>query len=205
MQALVSLTSPFARKVRILLAAEQIACEIIVADPWADDPPIRTNNPLRKIPILVLDDGAFLIDSKVICEYLNAEYCQDKYLLPGTSIARAQMQNLVALADGITEAAAACVMARKVDAAWQSEIWLAWQKTKIEQALAWFEQQSVLFATEKHASRFQNLFEISLAAALSYLDFRALVDWRHTHKRLAEWLQNISQITAFQNTQPPAS
>jgi len=61
-----SLTSPYVRKVRVLLKEKNIACEFVVADAWAADSPIPAMNPLGKVPVLVRDDGSVLFDSPLI-------------------------------------------------------------------------------------------------------------------------------------------
>ncbi len=71
MKLLSSPTSPYARKVRIALAEKKIDCELVEASPWAADSIVPTHNPLGKVPVLLLDDGTALYDSRVIVEYLD--------------------------------------------------------------------------------------------------------------------------------------
>jgi len=68
MKLLSSPTSPYARKVRIALAEKKIDCELVEASPWAADSIVPTHNPLGKVPVLLLDDGTALYDSRVIVE-----------------------------------------------------------------------------------------------------------------------------------------
>ena len=71
MKLLASLTSPFARKVRVLLQEKGLACELVVDVPWNADTHVPDHNPLGKVPVLVRDDGRPLYDSRVIAEYLE--------------------------------------------------------------------------------------------------------------------------------------
>ncbi|HZI84401.1 MAG TPA: glutathione S-transferase N-terminal domain-containing protein, partial [Casimicrobiaceae bacterium] len=70
MKLIASLTSPYARKVRIVLAEKKIECDLVEDSPWAPDTSVPDYNPLGKVPVLVLDDGTNLFDSRVIVQYL---------------------------------------------------------------------------------------------------------------------------------------
>jgi glutathione S-transferase len=68
--------SPFVRKVMIVAhergLVDRLHCVRTVAAMTAPHAELMRDNPLSKIPTLVLDDGAALYDSPVICEYLDA-------------------------------------------------------------------------------------------------------------------------------------
>ena len=71
MKLIGSHTSPYARKVRIVLAEKKIEYDFVLDSPWAADSKVPDINPLGKIPVLVLDDETPLFDSRVIVEYID--------------------------------------------------------------------------------------------------------------------------------------
>src|SRR4030067_1109445 len=97
-----SLTSPYVRKVRILVREKNLACEFVVADAWAADSPIPALNPLGKVPVLALDNNDVLFDSPVIVEYLDS--LKAPALLAVSGAARWEMLRWQALADGMLDA-----------------------------------------------------------------------------------------------------
>ena len=109
MKLIASLTSPYARKVRIALAEKKIEYELVEAAPWAEDTNVPAFNPLGKIPVLVLDDGTSLFDSRVIVEYLDTVSPVSR-LIPEPNRQRIAVKCWEALADGICDAAAAIVI-----------------------------------------------------------------------------------------------
>src|SRR5688572_7176048 len=94
-----SLTSPYARKVRILIAEKKIPCEFVAADPRSVDGPVQALNPLGLVPVLSRDDGSALFDSPVIVEYLDG--LMGPPYIPAPSEARWTVLRWAALADGI--------------------------------------------------------------------------------------------------------
>ena len=81
-----SLTSPYVRKVRILLREKSIACDFVVSDPWDEGSMVPKLNPLGKVPAFELDDGSTLFDSPVIIEYLDS--LKGESLLPASGETR---------------------------------------------------------------------------------------------------------------------
>src|SRR5262249_60740692 len=109
MKLIASLTSPYARKVRIALAEKKIEYELVEAAPFAPDTAVPSYNPLGKVPVLVLDDGTNLFDSRVIVEYLDTVSPVSR-LIPEPSRQRIAVKRWEALADGICDAAVAGVV-----------------------------------------------------------------------------------------------
>ena len=103
MKLLGSLTSPYTRKVRIMLAEKRIDCELEIVDVNAPDNPVLPRNPLSKIPTLVLDDGTSLFDSRVIVEFLD-NASPIARLIPADKRARVAVRRWEALADGVLDA-----------------------------------------------------------------------------------------------------
>jgi glutathione S-transferase len=178
-----TLTSPFGRKVR--MAAQVLGLSdritLVPADTLNEADTLREQNPLGKMPCLLLADGSALYDSRVIVEFLQ-EVAGGEALLPAHGLARYRALTRAALADGITEAALLIVYeGRFREPGTFSERWLAHQRGKIARALAAFE------ADPPDAAR-TDIVSIGLSCALGYLDRRQPVAWQATHPRLVAWL-----------------
>src|SRR3979411_1547137 len=119
MKLLASHTSPYARKVRIAIAEKKIECELVEESPWAAGTSVPDYNPLGKVPVLVLDDGTALYDSRVIVEYLDTVSPVSR-LIPEPNRQRIAVRRWEALADGVCDAAVAIVLERRRPARQQS-------------------------------------------------------------------------------------
>ncbi len=188
--------SPFGRKVRIAAAALGLAGDITVenTDTMDEDDSIRRQNPLGKIPALILDDGRVLYDSRVIVEYLDAITGGGR-LLPADLDARMEALRLAALADGVMDAAILISYESRYRPDQDPyEPWVAHQRGKIERGLAALE-------AEPPAIDPLTVAPISLACALGYLDFRKQVDWRQGNPGLIQWLDDFAAaVPAFNET-----
>ncbi len=198
-----TLTSPFARKVRIALAEKKIEYALIEENPWLAGNSIAVVNPLGKIPVLVLDDGTNLYDSRVIVEYLDTVSPVSR-LIPGPSRQRIAVKRWEALADGICDAAATIVIELRRPARQQSRDWIARQQEKVDLGVK-------ELARELDDKRWCNgeaysLADIATGCALGYLDFRMPdLDWRGMHANLAQLAENLAKRPAFADTAPPAA
>src|SRR5205814_2403823 len=134
MKLLASHTSPYARKVRIAIAEKKIECELVEESPWVPGTSVPNYNPLGKVPVLVLDDGTALYDSRVIVEYLDTVSPVSR-LIPEPSRQRIAVKRWEALADGICDAAVAIVLETKRPAKEQSAEWIDRQRGKIERSV----------------------------------------------------------------------
>src|SRR5450631_4250477 len=130
MKLLASHTSPYARKVRIAIAEKKIECELVEESPWAAGSSVPDYNPLGKVPVLILDDGTALYDSRVIVEYLDTVSPVSR-LIPEPSRQRIAVRRWEALADGICDAAILIVREQKRPAKQQSKDWIDRQFDKI--------------------------------------------------------------------------
>lgn len=199
MKLVTSLTSPFGRKIRILLAEKSLPCDIVEDIPWNADAQTPQFNPLGKVPVLVLDDGETLFDSRVIAEYLDT--LPGPRFLPDDSATRVRVRRWEALADGIGDAAAAIFIERKRTPSQQSPEWIARQRGKIDAALN--DAQSRLTGDWCEGSR-MTLADISLAAALGYLQLRYREEIPLTHwPRLAHWFAQVSARSSVANSTAP--
>lgn len=199
MQLLMTPTSPYARKARVVALEKQIACEMIPAAVWDDDPRVLAANPLRKVPTLLLENGAAVADSRVICEYLDSLSDSPRFL-PADAAARAATKTRESLVEGATDSALALIMAKKVapDSAPAPE-WRQWLFGKTERALD---------ALEKDIDRREGT-DISDVACFCFLDFWLFrmpltnwADWRDSRPRLAEWFARNADRQSFAETDP---
>ncbi|MBP7943664.1 MAG: glutathione S-transferase N-terminal domain-containing protein, partial [Polynucleobacter sp.] len=136
MKLIGSLTSPYVRKVRIVFSEKKVDVDLELENVWAADTKIAHNNPLGKIPCLILDDGEAIYDSRVIAEYADTLSPVSK-LIPSGSRERAAVKTWEALADGVEDAGILArleVTLRPPEQ--QSPVWLERQMGKINSALA---------------------------------------------------------------------
>ena len=195
-----SATSPYARKVRVLIMEQglQDAVELVRADPMAENAATRIGNPLSKIPALELDDGTHLFDSPVICEYLDHQ-AGGEPLLPADGARRWSVLKAQALGDGILDAALSLVMESRRTEEQQSEFWQARWISAIHRGV-----DDMAEDIQADEASF-DLGRISYACALGYLDFRLPdLNWRAPHPGLVEWFSEISRRESFVLTEPPA-
>ena len=201
MKLIASLTSPFARKVRIALAEKRIEYALVEESPWTDDNPVTRYSPLGKIPVLVLDDGSTLFDSRVIVEYLDTVSPVSR-LIPEPSRQRIAVRRWEALADGICEAAATIVVEHRRPLRQQSKSWVARQQSKV--ALGIVELAEDLGERTWCSGDAYSLADIAVGCALGYLDLRHPdVDWRDAHLNLAQLADKLAKRPSFADTVPP--
>jgi glutathione S-transferase len=199
LKLITSLTSPFGRKIRVLLQEKNIACEIVEDVPWNADTVTPQFNPLGKIPVLVRDDGSTLFDSRVIAQYLDS--LSSPALIPAESEARIQVLRWEALADGISDAAAAVFIERRRDASLQSQDWIARQLGKVRAGLG---EAQRLLAGETCNGSF-SLADIALASALGYVQLRLSADVPLAdYPPLSTYLLDMEKRPAIAGTRPPA-
>jgi len=184
-----TLTSPFGRKVRMAAAVLGLSnrLQLVPANTLDDSDTLRQQNPLGKLPCLIVDDGTALYDSRVIVEFLQEEAGSER-LVPRSGLVRYRTLTRATLADGITDAALLMVYEDRFrDPAAHSERWLAHQRGKILRALVAFAE------TPPNPAR-SDLVAIALACALGYLDWRRPVAWRDPYPRLAQWLADFAAV-----------
>lgn len=199
MKLITSLTSPFGRKIRILLQEKNISCEIIEDVPWNADTITPQHNPLGKIPVLICDDGSTLFDSRVIAHYLDS--LDAPALIPTEGEARFQVLRWEALADGISDAAAAVFIERRRDASLQSQDWIARQLGKVQAGLK--EAERTLDGNT--CTGCFTLADIALIAALDYVELRLGADLSlHDYPRLDAFRTNLQSRISVASTRPPA-
>jgi len=197
-----SFGSPFGRKPRIAISLLGIDEQIKVESASTQDPadPVRKQNPLGKVPVLVLEDGTALFGSPVILEYLDM-LAGGGRIIPKDPKARFDALRLEALADGILDASVLIVYEGRYRPAEKHEQkWLDLQAGKVERGLA------ALEAAPPRLDETPNVGQITVACALGYRDFRFDGHWRKNHPRLVDWLDAFAaRVPAFNATKPPPS
>ncbi len=201
MKFLYAKASPFARKVSVALIEkdllEQVEFVETTASPVEANPVLNHENPLGKLPCLVLDNGDPVFDSRVILRHLDT--LSDKsplYPNSGDSVRRLTFE---AACEGIMDAAILCVYEHRFrDEGQRSETFLRGQQSKIASTLTWIEGHY----DEAIGPEF-DCVALSLACALGYLDFRKPVpDWRPENPRLASWFGETSKRPSLVRTMP---
>jgi glutathione S-transferase len=129
MKLIGSITSPYVRKVRIVMAEKKLDYQFVTEDVWAADTSISASNPLGKVPCLIMEGGEALFDSRVIVEYVDTLSPVGK-LIPSSGRERAEVKTWEALADGLLDAA---ILAR-LEASWPG-------RKKGERSQAWIDRQ----------------------------------------------------------------
>jgi glutathione S-transferase len=201
MQLQYSATSPFVRKVVVLIHEigldDQV--ESTTVDGWSEPESLTGDNPLSMVPTLRLDDGSSLFDSAVICEYLDSQHA-GRRMIPPAGDRRWQVLREQALADGVLDCAVLIFMEtvkRPAEKRW--EWWLALKRQAIVRSLDRLEAD-----IDKMQGRV-DLGTIAIAVALGYLDLRgAAGDWRDGRPRLADWYARFAARPSMTATAPPA-
>jgi glutathione S-transferase len=196
-------TSPYVRKVRIVMAEKKLDYQFVLEDVWSPQTTIADSNPLGKVPCLIMEGGEALFDSRVIVEYLDTLSPVGK-LIPAVGRERAEVKTWEALADGLLDAA---ILAR-LELNWDG-------RAKVQRSQAWVERQlAKVHGSLKAMSRgvgekpfcagiYLSLADIAVGCALGYLDFRfAEIDWRSEYPNLAKLQEKLMQRPSFIETLP---
>ncbi|MFC5302480.1 glutathione S-transferase [Azospira restricta] len=202
MKLIGSLTSPYVRKARIVLAEKKIEYDFELDSPWNADSQVANYNPLGKIPVLILDDETVLFDSRVIVEYLDNVTPNNK-LMPAPNRERILVKRWEALADGICDAASAAFLEGKRPAKLQDKATVERQRGKIVKGLEFMAEE--LGENAHCMGTHFSLADIAVGTALGYLAFRfADIGWQETHPNLARLYDKLLQRPSFAETVPQA-
>lgn len=203
MKLIGSHTSPYVRKVRIVMAEKKLDYTFVLEDVWSDHTRIADSNPLGKVPCLVMEGGEALFDSRVIVEYLDTLSPVGK-LIPPVGRARAEVKTWEALADGLLDAA----LLARMEAVWplrsaeqRSQAWIDRQVGKINASLT---AMSRGVGEKMHCAGTQfSLADVATGCALGYLDFRfPQIAWREEFPNLVRLHERLMQRPSFAETQP---
>lgn len=201
MKLLSSQASPFGRKVKIAAAMKNVLADISIVATDTNVPSndaLRKENPLGKIPVLILADGTQIFDSHVICEYLDT-LKPTPTLFPASGAPRFKTLTLGALGDGLLDAALMLVYEKRFRPEDKHvPAWMDRQQLKIDDALDHLEKGPPAWAASPDYGH------LTLACGLGYLDFRHAGKWRAAHPRLVTWLDEFAAaVPAFAQTKPP--
>ena len=198
-----STSSPYVRKVRVVMAEKKLDYVLVTEDVWSADTKIAEVNPLGKVPCLVMEGSDALFDSRVIVEYLDTLSPVGK-LIPSVGRERAEIKIWEALADGVMDAA---ILAR-LESNWPG-------RTKAQRSPAWIQRQldkvnAAIKAMGKSlgdkpycAGIHLTLADVAVGCALGYMDFRfPQVDWRTPHPNLQKLYEKLMLRPSFAETQP---
>lgn len=194
-------SSPFVRKVRVVLAEKKIDYQYEREDVWSPDTTITQVNPLGKVPCLIMDDGGALFDSRVIAEYLD-NLTPVHRLVPPNGRSRVEVKTWEVLADGLLDAAVLVRLEQTQRSDSQrSPAWIARQMAKIEAALQ--AMSNALDDKPWCVDGKYSLADISLGCALGYLDFRfPALGWRAQFSNLARQGDKLFTRPSFVDTTP---
>ena len=203
MKIIGAITSPYVRKVRIVMAEKKLDYSFVQENVWAADTKIADSNPLGKVPCLIMEGGEALFDSRVIVEYLDTLSPVGK-LIPAVGRERAEVKTWEALADGLLDAA---ILAR-LEATWDG-------RSKTQRSQAWIDRQMAKMDASLKAMGtglaekpfcfgiHLSLADIAVGCALGYLDFRfPQIDWRARHTNLAKLQEKLVTRASFADTAP---
>jgi glutathione S-transferase len=205
MKLIGSLTSPYVRKVRVVLAEKKLDYNFVLEDVWGSDA-ILASNPLGKVPCLVMEGGEAVFDSRVIVEYVDTLSPVGK-LIPASGRERVEVRTWEALADGLLDAA----IAARLEATWAG-------RTEAQRCSAWMDRQQVrISAALKSISQglgdkpycvgtHFSLADIAVGCALSYLDFRFPQNpWRADYPNVQRLADKLAARQSFIDTAPPSA
>lgn len=192
-------TSPFVRKVLVtaIETGTDERIERVPADIRSADSDYYKVNPLAKVPALVRDDGSLLVDSPVICEFLDSLHDGPK-LIPADGPKRFAVLHLQALADGITDAAVLYNNERNRPDGERSDAFSDRQRLKAARGLDHIEANLDLLDGPL------NIGQIALASGLGWIQLRIGRDfWAEGRPGLAKWMNGFSERPSMQATAPP--
>ena len=204
MKLIGSLSSPFVRKVRVVLAEKKLDYRFISEDVWAQDTTIGDYTPLGKVPCLIMEAGEAVFDSRVIVEYLDGLSPVGK-LIPASGRERAEVKTWEALADGVLDAG----VAARLESTWpgradheRSQAWIDRQWGKVDAGVRAMAKGlgEKPYCSGNHLS----LSDIAVVCALDWLSFRfpQRATWRADHANLARLVDKLAVRPSFADTLP---
>jgi len=201
MKLIGSNTSPYVRKVRVVMAEKKLDYTFELDNVWAADTRIHQSNPLGKVPCLLMEDGSAIYDSRVIAEYLDTltPVCK---LLPPNGRDRADVKVWEALADGVLDAAVLVRLEKTLrPQEQQSPQWIERQLGKVRAGLQVMSDKlgDGAFCMGKNYT----LADVAVGCALGWLTFRFPdIDWRGAHPNLARLHDKLAERASFKDTVP---
>jgi len=192
--------SPYARKVRIVLAEKKIPFELVTEVPWDQTTKTPLHNPLEKLPILIFEDGSSVYESHYILEYIEAKYPQTP-MLSADIDERLFAKQVEVVADGICDSLVLLFFEKQRES--QSQEWKDRQMRKVDggfKALAeWVgDKEFIIGNTFGHA-------DVAAGSVCGYVDVRwPEYPWRSRYPSLAKYADGLNERQSFQDTVPVA-
>jgi len=201
MKLIGSNTSPYVRKVRIVMAEKKLDYQYVVEDVWANDNMLKSN-PLGKVPCLVVEGAEAIFDSRVIVEYVDTLSPLSR-LIPAGGRERVEVRTWEALGDGLLDAS----IAARLEANWaprgeaRSQAWIDRNMSRVAAALKAMSRG--LGEKPWCAGLHMSLADIAVGCSLFYLDFRfPQIDWRGEYPNLARLGDKLAARKSFIDTVP---
>lgn len=202
MKLLYTVNSPYARKVRIVAIEKHVETELMAVVLTDPDCPVKDYNPLGKVPVLVLDDGDSLYDSRVIVEYLDNR-TPIAHLIPKDNTAKTEVRRWEALADGICDAAVAVMIEQRKPSEKQDSAHIEKQMGKVQRGLA--KLNADLTNKKWCANEAFSLADIAVGCLLGYLELRfKALNLLAEHSNLTKLNAALLKRPAFKQTMPVA-
>ena len=203
MKLIGSTTSPYVRKVRIVMAEKKLDYQFLLDNVWSADTTIAASNPLGKVPCLVMEGGEAVFDSRVIVEYLDTLSPVGK-LIPSTGRERAEVKTWEALADGLLDAAILVRLENTFEGRKPSERSQAWIDRQMDKVHASLKAMAQGLGDKPFCSGIHlSLSDIAVGCALGWLEFRfPEIGWRAEYPNLAKLMDKLAQRASFADTKP---
>ena len=203
MKLIGSPASPYARKVRVVMAEKKLDYHYVIEDVWAANSPILESNPLGKVPCLVMEGGEAVFDSRVIVEYLDTLSPVGK-LIPAQGRERAEVKTWEALADGLLDAALLARMEAVFTGRTEAQRCQAWVDRQIGKINAVLKAMSTGLGDKAFCSGVHfSLSDVAVGCALGYLDFRfPEIAWRDSYPNLNKLNEKLILRPSFIETAP---
>ncbi len=192
-------TSPYVRKARVLIEEKALPVEFVIEDPWAENSPIISKNPLSKVPALEIAPNDYIFESVLIVHFLD--HVDGRSFTPRDPVGYWEAQRWQALGNGIIDAAIQRIFETRRPPEHQLRDKMEREEGRIHRAIA-------LAETNFNGGEFlvgtrYSLADLIMGVALQYVDFRYPHDWRATAPKLKAWYATIAARPAFVKTQPP--
>ena len=203
MKLIGSTTSPYVRKVRVVLAEKKLDYRFVEEDVWAAETTIAAANPLGKVPCLVMDGADAMFDSRVIVEYLDTLSPVGK-LIPASGRERAEVKTWEALADGLLDAAILVRLERTFAGRSDGERSQAWIERQLAKVHAALRAMSLGLGEKAFCSGIHlSLSDVAVGCALGWLEFRfPEITWREEYANLARLQDELAARPSFADTVP---
>jgi len=202
MKLIGSNTSPYVRKVRVVMAEKKLDYTFELDNVWSAETQVHLANPLGKVPCLVMEDGSAIYDSRVIAEYLDTLTPVCKLLPTTNGRDRADVKVWEALADGVLDAAVLVRLEKTLrPQEQQSPQWIARQLGKVHAGLQVMSDK--LGEQPFCMGKAYTLADVAVGCTLGWLSFRfPEIGWRADYPNLARLYDKLAERASFKDTVP---